>query len=64
MYMYTATVYIGLHQVNQKSSDDFNALLIWMLNERDKEFGDYSGVIINNVDFKIVKKFKKNSFLN
>ncbi|STO91743.1 hypothetical protein DI119_15430 [Legionella pneumophila] len=64
MFKYTATVYWGTHILDTKSSNDLNALLVWMLTEGDKEFGESRGQIVNNFDCEIVQRFKKNSQLN
>ncbi|STX50991.1 Uncharacterised protein [Legionella busanensis] len=64
MFTYTATIYFGSHVINTKSSDDLDALFIWMLTEGDNDFGDYSGQIVNNSNLEVIRQFKKNSFLN
>ncbi|WP_131782818.1 hypothetical protein [Legionella gresilensis] len=62
MFTYTATVYFGPHIINTKSSDNLDALFIWMLTEGDKNFGEASGQIINNLNLEVVKQFKKTSY--
>ncbi|KTC73801.1 hypothetical protein Lbir_1063 [Legionella birminghamensis] len=64
MFIYTATVYFDSHIISTRSSDDLDDLFIWMLIEGDTNFGDSSGQIINNTNHEVVKKFRKNSFLN
>ncbi|STX81323.1 Uncharacterised protein [Legionella busanensis] len=64
MLTYTATVYFGPHIINTKSSNDLDTLFIWMLTEGNKDFGESSGQIVNNLNQEVVKQFKKNSFLD
>lgn len=58
-HKYTAKLYIGDEEIEDKSGENLDDLYSWLLSQAEDKFGNAHGKIIDNQSNQVVREFRK-----